>query len=71
MSSFVRSQREFYSLRKYYMKLNPKKCALGANRGILGFMIKEIGIEANPKKVNLCWRCKVPKLRENSRMIDV
>ena len=34
------------------MKLNPSKCAFGVSSGkLLGFMVSQIGIKANPKKV--------------------
>ena len=42
----------FSTLRKYKMKLNPIKCAFGVTSGkILGFMVPEHGIEANPEKI--------------------
>nr|XP_021851941.1 uncharacterized protein LOC110791498 [Spinacia oleracea] len=42
----------FETLRKYQMRLNPKKCVFGVTTGkFLGFLIDERGIEANPDKV--------------------
>ena len=42
----------FGLLRKYKMKLNPKKCALGVDSGkFLGFMVSHRGIEVNPEKI--------------------
>ncbi|XP_056697680.1 uncharacterized protein [Spinacia oleracea] len=42
----------FETLRKYQMRLNPKKCVFGVTAGkFLGFLIDERGIEANPDKV--------------------
>ena len=42
----------FNILRKYQMKLNPLKCAFGVGSGkLLGFMVNQQGIEANPKKI--------------------
>ena len=39
-------------LRKYNMKLNPAKCALGVSaRKFLGFIVNRRGIEANPDKI--------------------
>jgi hypothetical protein len=39
-------------LRKYKMKLNPKKCAFGVSSGkLLGYMVSARGIDANPKKL--------------------
>jgi hypothetical protein len=41
----------FYCLREKNIKLNPKKCVFGVPRGmLLGFIVSERGIEANPKK---------------------
>ena len=42
----------FNILRTYCMKLNPLKCAFGIASGkFLRFMVKQRGIEANPKKI--------------------
>ena len=42
----------FATLRQYQMKLNPNKCAFGVASGkLLGFMVSQRGIEANPEKV--------------------
>lgn len=41
----------FKILRKYKMKLNPRKCAFGVSSGkFLGYMVNYRGIEANPEK---------------------
>jgi hypothetical protein len=41
----------FDNLRVYQMKLNPDKCVFGVPAGkLLGFMVSERGIEANPEK---------------------
>ena len=41
----------FDNLRKYKMKLNPTKCVFGVHAGkLLGFIVSERGIEANPDK---------------------
>jgi len=40
------------ALRKYRMRLNPKKCAFGIEGGkFLGFMLTHQGIKANPEKM--------------------
>ena len=42
----------FQILRNYNMKLNPAKCAFGVSAGkFLGFIVKHMGIEANPDKI--------------------
>jgi hypothetical protein len=35
------------------VKLNPEKCIFGVPRGmLLGFVVSECGIEANPEKIS-------------------
>ena len=39
------------------IKLNPKKCVFGVLRGmLLGFIVSECGIEANPEKITTIMR---------------
>ena len=39
------------------IKLNPEKCVFGVPRGmLLGFIVSERGIEANPKKISAITR---------------
>jgi len=41
----------FANLHRYGVKLNPEKCIFGVPKGkLLGFIISECGIEANPEK---------------------
>ena len=48
----TRLQQAFELLRAYGMKLNPTKCAFGVNAGrFLGFMMTQMGIEANPTQL--------------------
>ena len=43
----------FECLREKGIKLNPEKCVFGVPRGMLmGFIVSERGIEANPEKVS-------------------
>ena len=45
-------EQAFTKIRANNIKLNPKKCVFGVPRGILlGFIISECGIEANPEKI--------------------
>jgi hypothetical protein len=56
----------FSSLRRFRWKLNPTKCIFGVPSGkLLGFIISNRGIEANPVKIlaTLIWR-----LRPQSKM---
>src|SRR3954471_19387522 len=46
-------QETFKNLRTYQMKLNPAKCTFGVPAGkLLGYIVSERGIEANPEKIN-------------------
>ena len=52
----------FQSLRAYNIKLNPEKCVFGVPAGkLLGFMVSERGIEANPEKIAAIQNMKRPK----------
>jgi len=45
-------EKTFTKLRENGIKLNPKKCVFGVPRGmLLGFIISECGIKANPEKI--------------------
>ena len=45
-------QETFYNLWVYKMMLNPTKCVFGVPAGkLLGFLVSERGIEANPEKI--------------------
>ena len=42
----------FVNLRRFNIKLNPKKCVFGVPKGkLLGYIVSEHGIEANPEKI--------------------
>jgi hypothetical protein len=42
----------FANLRRYRMKLNPEKCTFGMPAGhLLGYIVSQRGIEANPSKI--------------------
>jgi hypothetical protein len=46
------SEETFSSLRRFWWKLNPIKCVFGVPSGkLLGFIISNRGIEANPVKI--------------------
>ena len=52
----------FNILRKYQMKLNSLKCAFRVRSGIfLGFMVNQLGIEANPVKIRALLEMNSPK----------
>lgn len=60
----------FDTLRRYKMKLNPKKCVFGVESGkFLGFLIDQRGIEANSDKVQAVIDMKSPRsVREMQKL---
>jgi hypothetical protein len=55
----------FANLRKHGLKLNPEKCVFGVRRGkLLGCMITERGIEANPVKIEAIRRMRPPSTKK-------
>ena len=51
----------FANLRRYDIKLNPSKCTFRVLGGkLLGFLVSELGIDANPEKVGTILRMKSP-----------
>ena len=60
----------FTNLRKYRIKLNPEKCVFGVPAGkLLGFIVSERGIEANPEKIKAIEALKKPEnLRDVQRL---
>nr|CAE05579.3 OSJNBa0032N05.7 [Oryza sativa Japonica Group] len=54
-------QETFDNLRVAGMKLNPEKCVFGVRAGkLLGFLVSERGIEANPEKIDAIQQMKPP-----------
>ena len=50
-------EQTFAKLRANGIKLNPEKCIFGVARGmLLGFIVFERGIEANPEKISVITR---------------
>jgi len=58
-------EQTFRKLRENDIKLNPKKCIFGVPRGmLLGFIVSEHGIEANPEKILAIMKMGlIPNLR--------
>ncbi|XP_074346726.1 uncharacterized protein LOC141685532 [Apium graveolens] len=63
----------FDNLRRYNMKLNPKKCAFRVPSGkFLGFLVSERGIEANSEKINAIIEMKIPRTQKDIQIwLDV
>jgi hypothetical protein len=52
----------FNSLRRYRWKLNPEKCVFGVPAGkLLGFIVSNRGIEANPDKIEAIMKMEAPR----------
>ncbi|KAL0355390.1 UNVERIFIED_CONTAM: Retrovirus-related Pol polyprotein from transposon gypsy [Sesamum radiatum] len=52
----------FKVMRTYGMKLNPNKCTFGVWGGkLLGYMVSERGIQANPEKIEAISRLQSPR----------
>ena len=50
----IDQKESFNNLRKNKMMLNPDKCTFGISSGkLLGYLVSQCGIEANPKKVKV------------------
>ena len=50
-------EQTFVKLQANGIKLNPEKCIFGVLRGVLlGFIVSERGIEANPEKISAITR---------------
>src|SRR4051812_3390634 len=51
----------FATVKKYRIKLNPKKCVFGVLVGkLLGYMVSARGIEADPEKVQAIAKIQEP-----------
>ena len=56
----------FTSIRAFKMKLNPEKCIFGVLSGkLLGFMVSQRGIQANPEKINAILNMKPPSSQKD------
>ena len=56
----------FDNLRVYKMMLNPAKCVFGVPAGkLLGFLVSNRGIEANPKKITAITSLDKPACMNN------
>ena len=55
-------QETFGNMRKYKMKLNPKKCVFRIRSGkFLGYLVSQRGIDANPEKIQVVIDLEEPK----------
>lgn len=62
MNHIADLSKAFNVLWAYKMRLNPANCAFGVFSGkLLEFLISQIGIEANPKKIKTILEMQPPK----------
>jgi hypothetical protein len=61
----------FANLRRYRMKLNPEWCTIGMPaRQLLGYIVSQQGIEANPSKIKAIEAVEPPtKLRDMQKFV--
>ena len=61
-------ERFFQRIRFFILRLNPKKCTFGVTYGkLLGYMISERGIEANPDKIRAILDISLPQTETEIR----
>ncbi|KAK1667178.1 hypothetical protein QYE76_055337 [Lolium multiflorum] len=58
----------FTNLRRFRMKLNPAKCTFGVPSGqLLGYLVSQRGIEANPDKISALEKMELPQCLKDVR----
>ena len=63
----VALERFFKKIRQFRLRLNTKKCIFGVTFGkLLGYMVSERGIKADPDKIKAILECLPRGLRERS-----
>ena len=61
-------ERFFEKIRKFRLRLNPKKCTFGVTSGkLLGHMVNEQGIEVNPDKMKSILDMPMPRTEKEIR----
>jgi hypothetical protein len=54
-------RKAFYKIRRYGLKMNPRKCAFRVSASkFLGFIIHEHGIEIDPDRIKSIWNVGPP-----------
>ncbi|KAL6323760.1 hypothetical protein AAG906_002228 [Vitis piasezkii] len=62
-------ERFFERIRKFRLRLNPKKCTFGVTSGkLLGHMVSERGIEVDPDKIKAILDMPTPKTEKEIRV---
>jgi hypothetical protein len=56
----------FEKMRWYRLKMNPSKCAFGVSAGrFLGFLVHEVGIEVDPRKIEAIKKIHEPTCKKD------
>ena len=59
----------FETLHLYNMNLDPSKCVFGVSSGkLIGFMVSQRGVEANPKKFKPYWKWHLQRTSRRCRV---
>ncbi|RVW62913.1 Retrovirus-related Pol polyprotein from transposon 17.6 [Vitis vinifera] len=62
-------ERFFERIRKFRLRLNPKKCTFGVtSEKLLGHMVSERGVEVNPDKIKVILDMPTPKTEKEIRV---
>ena len=65
---YVALARFFERIRQFRLRLNPKKCTFGVTFGkLLGYMVSEKGIEADPDKIRAILDMPAPRTEREVR----
>jgi hypothetical protein len=58
----------FTNMREARLKLNPEKCIFWITKGkVLNYLVSTKGIEANPTKLGLSFKCNLRRAGKTSR----
>jgi hypothetical protein len=65
-SHFADLRLAFEKMRWYRLKMNPSKCAFGVSAGrFLGFLVHEVGIEVDPRKIEAIKKIHEPTCKKD------
>ena len=61
-------ERFFERIIQFRLRLNPNKCTFGVTSGkLLGYMVSERGIEADPDKIRVILDIPMPRIKRGIR----
>jgi hypothetical protein len=71
-SHIANLRKAFDKIRRYSLKMNPRKCAFGVSTGkFLGFIIHEHDIEIDPDRIKFIWNVGPPTCKlEMQKFVD-